>query len=199
MSKENSGKRQAILAGVVTLLESGQSLHTMKVADIAAAAGVGKGTVYEYFGTKEEVISRAVVDHLCNIVAKVGERVEEAPSFREKLFVLLEQVHAICGNMAGLDDLLGGATPREMGDMMHNAGVEFAADTLLDPLYVTLLRSGREEGVITCGDPPYQRLVLRSILFGYIISIRQQSDTQEVSEKTLWRMYRMAERSLGSD
>lgn len=63
---EYSAKEVAIFEGVVDLLQKGHSLHDLKVADIAVAAGMGKGTAYEYFSSKEDIISAAICYHVCN-------------------------------------------------------------------------------------------------------------------------------------
>ena len=51
---EYSEKEISIFKGIMDLLNQGYRIHEMKVADIAAAAGIGKGTVYEYFATKKK-------------------------------------------------------------------------------------------------------------------------------------------------
>lgn len=38
---------------VVDMVNEGVDVNNMKVADITARAGIGKGTAYEYFSTKE--------------------------------------------------------------------------------------------------------------------------------------------------
>ena len=63
---EYSTKEIAIFEGVIDLLQKGHSLHELKVADIAAAAGMGKGTAYEYFSSKEDIISAAISYHVCH-------------------------------------------------------------------------------------------------------------------------------------
>lgn len=58
--KEYSEKEKSIFKGIMNLLNQGHGIHELKVSDIAVAAGIGKGTVYEYFSTKEEIIRKAV-------------------------------------------------------------------------------------------------------------------------------------------
>ncbi|MEM6252350.1 MAG: TetR/AcrR family transcriptional regulator [Cyanobacteria bacterium P01_D01_bin.156] len=51
---DKAAKRQEILeAAIAVFVEKGY--HSAKVADIAVAAGMGKGTLYEYFPTKESL------------------------------------------------------------------------------------------------------------------------------------------------
>lgn len=48
------------------------------VADIARRAGVGKGTVFRHFATKDDLISAIVLDRV-NALNAVGERLLDAP------------------------------------------------------------------------------------------------------------------------
>ena len=53
-------KEQQIFQGVLQLIQQGVDLHTVKVQDIATAAGIGKGTLYEYFSSKDEIIMQTL-------------------------------------------------------------------------------------------------------------------------------------------
>lgn len=49
-------KERAVYEAVLKLLGEGQDLSDLTVSQIAAAAGIGKGTVYEYFPSKKEIV-----------------------------------------------------------------------------------------------------------------------------------------------
>ena len=67
----NRKKSQQILASAVALfIEKGY--QNTKIIDIAEAAGVGKGTVYEYFSGKEELLLMV----LENVVSKDFEKID---------------------------------------------------------------------------------------------------------------------------
>lgn len=51
---DREAKRQAILAAAIAVF-SEKGYHATKMADIARKAEMGKGTLYEYFRTKEEL------------------------------------------------------------------------------------------------------------------------------------------------
>ena len=53
MSEE---KKTQVYLGVISLVQQGRSLNELKVSEIAEASGIGKGTCYEYFSSKEEII-----------------------------------------------------------------------------------------------------------------------------------------------
>lgn len=54
-------KEQRIFEGVLALAEGGADLHLLTVQDIARAAGIGKGTVYEYFTSKEDILAGTIL------------------------------------------------------------------------------------------------------------------------------------------
>ncbi|MGI9862784.1 TetR/AcrR family transcriptional regulator [Moorella naiadis] len=60
MSRKAGDKRQQILAAA-TKIFADQGFHQARIADIAAAAGVGKGTIYEYFPGKKELFQQLLV------------------------------------------------------------------------------------------------------------------------------------------
>jgi len=60
MSRELGDKRQQILAAATTVFAA-QGFHQARIADIATAAGVGKGTIYEYFPSKKELFQQLLL------------------------------------------------------------------------------------------------------------------------------------------
>ncbi|MDO4340186.1 MAG: TetR/AcrR family transcriptional regulator [Eubacteriales bacterium] len=62
--KEISGnlneKVLSMYRAVWEMIDEGQDIHDMKVADITSRAGIGKGTAYEYFRSKEEIVTKAM-------------------------------------------------------------------------------------------------------------------------------------------
>ena len=63
MNKEPSPKEKAIYQAVLELFEEGADLNCLTVAEITKKAGIGKGTAYEYFSDKEEMIAKALLYH----------------------------------------------------------------------------------------------------------------------------------------
>ncbi len=59
MSKEYLPKEKAVYQAVLALFEEGADISNLTVAEITKKAGIGKGTAYEYFSGKEEMIARA--------------------------------------------------------------------------------------------------------------------------------------------
>ena len=52
-------KVRLLYEAVLAMVTNGWDINRMKVSDITAQAGIGKGTAYEYFSSKEEIIANA--------------------------------------------------------------------------------------------------------------------------------------------
>ena len=58
---EPSEKVQRMYEAVATFVEEERDLSTIKVSEITSRAGIGKGTAYEYFASKEELLVQATL------------------------------------------------------------------------------------------------------------------------------------------
>ena len=82
-----NGKRSQILRAATDVF-SAREFHTVPVDDVATAAGVGKGTLYLYFPTKEQLFYATILEALDVLLAELesavrGRTGEDAPSPRE--------------------------------------------------------------------------------------------------------------------
>ena len=76
MTRRYSEKETAIFAGVMELMRRGEDLYAIKAADIAAA-GIGKGTLYNYFASKEEIILQTLIYNLHTELERVTAQVKD--------------------------------------------------------------------------------------------------------------------------
>ena len=72
MSDEGDKRLRILTAAIAHFAQTG--LSQARIADIAAAAGVGKGTVYEYFRSKEELLLAACLAHCSAHEAEIDRR-----------------------------------------------------------------------------------------------------------------------------
>ena len=89
MKNIDDKKKQIINAAVDVFAKQG--LEKGKIADIAKTAGIGKGTIYEYFKSKDEIFSAienqmvsdglAQVERLINSKKSPTEKIEEMTSY----------------------------------------------------------------------------------------------------------------------
>ena len=83
-----SPKIVAVYEAVHRLICDGQDVSQLIVADIARDAGIGKGTIYEYFESKEEIIARALFYELDLIMTETMNVLSRAATV-EDCFMLL--------------------------------------------------------------------------------------------------------------
>lgn len=75
----------AMYQAVIELINDGCDVNTLKVADITRRAGIGKGTAYEYFSSKEEIISTSVLYYVQECFHKLQTISTMEGSFKEKI------------------------------------------------------------------------------------------------------------------
>lgn len=104
--KENTGeeclpKVKAIYQAVFELFEEGADLNSLTVSEITKKAGIGKGTAYEYFSDKEEMITRAIFYNVEVFCQKICQGIDKEKNLYDKanfvLFIMEQQMsHANC-------------------------------------------------------------------------------------------------------
>lgn len=75
---------------VMELIEEGEDPNLLRVSTITERAGIGKGTAYEYFDSKEEIIIYSIVYQMQTTVSAMEQKLQGKVSFQEKLGCLLD-------------------------------------------------------------------------------------------------------------
>lgn len=83
--EETRPKVLALYEAVLKLLDEGADINTLKVSDMTERAGIGKGTAYDYFKSKEEIIAAAVVFDVERKVRTERMRLEQYADFESKI------------------------------------------------------------------------------------------------------------------
>ncbi len=87
---EPSEKVQKMYEAISAFVQEKRDISTIKVSDITSRAGIGKGTAYEYFSSKEEIIVHASL-WLCFQQNRAMEKeLEQFNDFQSKFMFLLE-------------------------------------------------------------------------------------------------------------
>lgn len=88
-------KVRKMFDAVLELFASGRELSTLKVSDITQKAGIGKGTAYEYFSTKEEIIVGALSSEAERYMKILFELVNQGESFQEVIGCVMDIMEEI--------------------------------------------------------------------------------------------------------
>lgn len=87
--KDNS-KEIAIYDAIIDLINEGADVNSMKVGEITAKAGIGKGTAYEYFESKEEMVEKALFHYILGQIERAKALVISKKTFEEKFMGILD-------------------------------------------------------------------------------------------------------------
>src|SRR4029078_7753868 len=81
--KTNSKKEEILEAASRVFAD--REFHEVLIDDVAAQAGVGKGTVYRYFRTKEELYFETILQAFDELSATLAEGIEQEASPTRRL------------------------------------------------------------------------------------------------------------------
>lgn len=77
---------------VFQLFSEGADVNNIRVSTITEKAGIGKGTAYDYFDTKEEMIAGALMFHVRNILQELSDILMKKESFGEQINCMLDHL-----------------------------------------------------------------------------------------------------------
>lgn len=163
-----SPKEIQILNSVIDLFFEGVSLHNMKVADIAARAGMGKSTVYEYFDSKDEVINKAIAYRVGCEIRELSQEIARATDFRACTLEVLTKIYHSCSQSSASIFLLSLEIPRmqEMYNFLTSMRSTFL--TLSWQIIDDYLEVGVRDGSIKDGiSQTLQRQTVLSAFSGF--------------------------------
>jgi len=81
-------RKEILLAAMRVVAHKG--MKNVKIDEIAEKAGIGKGTIYEYFTSKEELFGAAIIEFIQRIEDYQAKRMFRATTPQEKLKTLID-------------------------------------------------------------------------------------------------------------
>lgn len=195
-----SEKEIMIFNGVTKLINEGVKLHAIKVSDIAQAAGIGKGTIYDYFKSKEEILKRSLRYSMDMGIMKVLNKINEANGFEDKCYTIFE-ITEICVKdyQSAVNPLFSNISPYEFNELINN-DVEWInkRDILLRNTVESLVLLGVKEGIIKeQEDKDYAITVFVSVVMGFQnIVCCNITENKDKREKDRERSYKLLIKAL---
>lgn len=175
MNTKKGKKKEAIYNAVCTLWQREQSLDALTVQRIAQEAGIGKGTVYEYFTSREEILAQTIANEMQRCTDAACGAVDGAQGYEAKLRMLLDIAEEFLrlqtvGIQALSAYLQGG---NQLAPLCDSIGWE-ALSGREDAVLRSVLHAAEQEGRAR-GDLSEERrlLALRSLLYGYVTARRR--------------------------
>ncbi|MCP4584269.1 MAG: TetR/AcrR family transcriptional regulator [candidate division Zixibacteria bacterium] len=98
-------KKQAILMSAIRVFAE-KGVHNTKIADLALAAGIGKGTIYEYFRSRDEIFIEAfnfiLRDMETRLKAEIAIPEEPETKLKSMTNIVFSSLDQFSGDMANL-------------------------------------------------------------------------------------------------
>ena len=167
----SSAKVIALYGAVGALLKEGADASQLKVADIASRAGIGKGTTYDYFKSREELIVKAMLYQIAENLRAVWEKVDAEENFQNKVYTFLDQIfNSSCEENYLIRQLLplfsgGGNMPVRFREELKKCGPPIREmKKITDLLYESAVREGLCRGALS---EYYVRTAFFNLLISY--------------------------------
>lgn len=179
-----SEKEIAIFNGLISLIKKGTNPYTIKVIDIARAADVGKGTIYDYFNSKEEAISKAIIYNINDEIIRGYTRVNTKDSFKDKFYEIMHiVVDNIQNNLSTMNILLSSGGIQEFYEFIVDDRYDLVkCITIINDMIGSLLDAGFQEKIIkTKEDIYYQRMSILNAVSGFSHYISKKDFYSDIS------------------
>lgn len=163
-----NAKEQAILEGVIRLINSGADVGSLTAEDMAKSAGIGKGTLYLYFSSKEDILSHAIGYCIQNQLRELEAAAAQTGTFSSRFTAALSCLRdsAARGN-AVFRLMISGLLGEEF---YQRFGGEFRKEvqSWLDQILDSLIRAGVRDGVFSASqETDYLRQVILGAVLGF--------------------------------
>lgn len=168
------------------------------MADITAKAGIGKGTAYEYFRSKDELLIRALrYDYYLNCF-RIEKALKSQTTFRGTVDAMFDQIEQCRENkrlamqcLKLLDEL------REKDENCVKEQMSKEVKVYME-LLDYIIETGRTEGVLSKAFPgKLMRLELGAKFVGYYMFLQANMPDEEERRATRDFLYGALVKSLG--
>ncbi|GAA0104520.1 hypothetical protein UT300013_11420 [Paraclostridium sordellii] len=195
----HSEKEILIFNAVNELLNEGIKLHTVKVADIAKKAGIGKGTIYDYFKSKEEILERAFLYNMDIELYENIKKINKGNNFKEKVYIILDIIEKSTTDYSSFSNILfSNLSHNEFkGILENNKDYINKRYELLKKSINDLLSIGVLENIIKeQEDKDYQIMVFESVVTGFGHTICIKNEDKKTIEDVKSRAYKLLIKGL---
>ena len=197
MESERLSKELKILDAAAELIAENQNaVHTLRVADIAHRAGVGKGTVYEYFSSKEEILQKAVCRRIRLQIEEEWTAAFSRGSFRDTVYYAMERMLAEVNSSSVWNLQLLNLLDEKNTEGALEEMRSFYAEKMM-PMFQMILDRGAEEGLFppTTVEEAWQAVVQLFCGLRFVVCI---GGKEEEYRKAMDRGYEMLLKILRS-
>ncbi len=171
-------KMRLMFEAVSGLVKEKKDIRALKVQDITAKAGIGKGTAYEYFSSKDELITHALMYEYSNKIMELARVVFQPKYFKERVYKIFDWIRenkeynemfaqllrtSLHPEKSYETDFPSGRTEEQCG--LKSLGTE--ASAFIYQMIDLFMEDGYKEGVYTETDTGKRSLTLLTSVVEY--------------------------------
>ena len=162
-------KKQDILKAAIKVFAR-KGISNTNMVDIAAEAGIGKGTIYEYFRSKEEIIKEAFRNFMSRMDAAGTDQLDKISDPIDKLSHIIDGWMDILGGSHGESKVLIDFWSQSL--RFENVMEEFDIKEILNSyrsFIADIIEQGISEGTIHSLDAELMASIIIGALDGIIL------------------------------
>ncbi|MDD3867420.1 MAG: TetR/AcrR family transcriptional regulator [Eubacteriales bacterium] len=171
MEHLSNAREQQIFNAVARLVRDGRRPTDLRMAEIAEAAELGKGTLYEYFTSKGDLISRAI-HHFLRIQLERLDALIRPDSRLRHIFdqILAEATETATSQLPVIWSLLTSLDPAEpVNCSVRETEILQQLDQMVDRQIHRFMQIGiRQKLISDQNSPRYCRFVLSGVICAYV-------------------------------
>jgi AcrR family transcriptional regulator len=174
MPRAKTADKETAILEAASRIFAAKDFHDVLTDEIAAAAGIGKGTIYRYFQTKDELYLATVVHSIQQLHAALLSRTREEASPARRLKGMARDVLSFSVSQQHLYALLS----RQEGSLVQQQGKLKKDRERLVRLVQSTIVEGIEKGELRGVDPR----IAAELFLGMLKAPRwhrRESDTAE--------------------
>lgn len=146
----NNKKSDLILDSMQKLMLK-KDTRSISVSEIAREAGIGKGSIYYYFKSKEEIVD-AVIERSYSDAIRQAQELVQAPGL--DALTKMEIIFRTCrdSSIELSRQEAGSYMELQQSALLHQQYIYIMIRNLR-PILADIIRQGNQEGTITCSSP----------------------------------------------
>ncbi len=182
-------KEMQMYQAVIDMVQEDCDINSITVSDITKRAGIGKGTAYEYFSSKEEIIAKALLYDAYIHIKEIEKILSDDAEYRNKFDHILDYLEENMQYTKGIGNLLKmfmgaydvSGNLRKEFDRVHKEIV--CPVGYLEKMIDTFMLQGYEEGIFSESNTVIRRSVFATQATGYIYCILNNYFNEGISRE----------------
>lgn len=182
-------KKTAVLEAVISLVMEGKSLEALTVSETAVRAGIGKGTVYEYFSSKEEMTAAAVAYYMQRELSAVQKMIPLDQGFQKAVEAAMSSVAQAIQSRLSFFHMISGFSCFEIKRRLDCQGPAPQIRDAVQEEIRRILALGRKEKLISTELPAeYQAMCFLGAVGSYLASVQAGALPEHKAKEYAYQM-----------